>query len=97
MTHKLKQPPNLRPLKKYHKVEYVQRCVSFVNVQSSLHENVLFSVCVRMGNATYNISIMWNSISGLDAWYYFRFNINFSVDVMVRSHQQKFQVKERII
>ena len=24
--------------------EYVQRCVFFVNVQSSLHENVVFSV-----------------------------------------------------
>ena len=27
--------------------EYVQRCVCFVNVQSFLHENVVFSVCAR--------------------------------------------------
>ena len=27
-------------IKKYRKAEYVQRCVCFVNVQSSLHENV---------------------------------------------------------
>ena len=44
--------------KKYHKAEYVQRCVCFVNVQSSLHENVVFSVCVRMCNAAYFIFIM---------------------------------------
>ena len=31
--------------------EYVQRPVSFVNVQSSLHENVVFSVCALMDNA----------------------------------------------
>ena len=30
--------------------EYIQRHVCFVNVQSSLHENVVFSVCVRMCN-----------------------------------------------
>ena len=35
---------------------------------------------------------MWNSISGLDAWYHFRFNISCGVDVTVRSHQQQFQV-----
>ena len=29
---------------------YVQRLVCFVNVQSSLHENVVFSVCARMDN-----------------------------------------------
>ena len=55
-------------------------------------ENVVFSVCARMDNATYIIFIMWNSISGLDAWYYFRFNISNGVAVTVRSHQQKFQV-----
>ena len=44
--------------------EYVQRPVWFDNVQSSLHENVVFSVGVRMGNATYIIFIMWSSISG---------------------------------
>ena len=52
--------------KKYRKVEYVQRRVRFVSVQSSLHENVVFSVCACMGNAMYIISIMWNSVSGLD-------------------------------
>ena len=62
------------------------------NVQSSLPENVVFSVCAQMGNAAYIISIMWNSISGLDAWYYFRFNISYGVAVMVRSHQIEFQV-----
>ena len=41
--------------------EYVQR-----PVLSSLHENVVFSVCAPMGNDAYIISIMWNSISGLD-------------------------------
>ena len=35
--------------------EYVQCRVCFVNGQSSLHENVLFSVCTRMGNTTYII------------------------------------------
>ena len=43
-------------MKIYHKVEYVQRHVCFLNVQSSLHENVVFSVCVRMGNAAYILS-----------------------------------------
>ena len=52
--------------KKYRKAEYVQRRVCFVNVQSSLHENVVFSVCALMCNAAYVIFIMWNSISGLD-------------------------------
>ena len=36
------------------------------NVQLSLHENVVFSVCALMCNATYVISIMCNSISGLN-------------------------------
>ena len=44
------------------KAEYVQRRVCFVNVQSSLHENVVFSVCARMCNAAYVIFVMWNSM-----------------------------------
>ena len=72
--------------KKYLKAEYVQRHVSFVNVQSSLHGNDVFSVCARMCNASYVILIMWNSISGLDAWYHFRLNISCGVAVTVRSH-----------
>ena len=63
-----------------------------VNVQSSLHENVVFSVCARMDNAAYIIFIMWNFISGLDTWYYFRFNVSYGVAVKVRSHQIEFQV-----
>ena len=44
--------------------EYVQRLVCFVNVQSSLHENVVFSVnFVCVVNGAYIIFIMWNSIS----------------------------------
>ena len=60
-----------------------------VDIQSSLHENVVFSVCARMGNAAYNISIMWNSISDLYTWYHFQFNISFGVAVTVRDHQNK--------
>ena len=71
--------------------EYVQQHVRFFNVQSSLHENVVFSVCAYMGNATYIIFIMRNSISGLDAWYHFRFNVSCGVAVMGRSHQKKFR------
>ena len=59
--------------------EYVQRRVCFVNVQSSLHENVVFSVSARMCNAAYVIFIMWNSISGLDTCYHFRLNISCGV------------------
>ena len=44
--------------------EYVQRRVCFVNVQSSLLENVVFFVCACMDNAEYILFIMWNSISG---------------------------------
>ena len=33
--------------------EYVQRPVCSINVQSSLHENVVFSVCALMDNAAY--------------------------------------------
>ena len=72
-------------------VEYVQRPMCFVNVQSSLHDNVVFSVCARMDNAAYIMFIMWNSISGLDAWYHFRFNISCDVAVTVRSHQKNFR------
>ena len=78
--------------KKYRKTEYVQRRVRFVNVQSSLHENVVFSFCARMCNAAYVIYIMWNSISSLDACYHFRLNISCGVAVTVRSHQKKYQV-----
>ena len=62
--------------------------VCFVNVQSSLHENVVFSVCVCVVNAAYIIFIMWNSISGLDAWYHFRFNISCGLAVMEKSHKK---------
>ena len=61
---------------KYRKVEYVQRRVCFVSLQSSLHENVVLSVCAHRGNDAYIIIIMWNSISGLDTWYHFQFNIS---------------------
>ena len=73
-------------------VEYVQHRLRLVNVQSSLSENVVFSVCAHMGNAAYIIFIMWNSISGLDAWYHFQFNVSYGVAVTVRSHQIEFQV-----
>ena len=75
---------------KYCKVEYVQHHVCFVYFQSPLHENAVFSVCAHMGNAAYIIFIMWNSISGLDSWYHFRFNISCSVAVKLRSHQKKY-------
>jgi len=42
-----------------------------------------------MGNAADIIFIMWNSISGLDIWYDFRFNISCGLAVMVRSHHKK--------
>ena len=77
--------------KKYRKAEYVQRRVCFVNVQSALHENVVFSVCARMCNAAYVIFIMWNSISGLDACYRFRLNISCGVAVTVRSHKKNIR------
>ena len=77
---------------KYCKAEYVQRRVCIVKVQSSLHENIVFSVCARMCNATYVIFFMWNSISGLDACYHLRLNINCGVAVTVRGHQKKYQV-----
>ena len=77
--------------KKYRKAEYVQRRVCFVNVQSSLHENVVFSVFALMCNAAYVIFIMCNSISGLDARYHFRLNTSCVVAVIVTSHQKKFR------
>ena len=77
--------------KRYCEAEYVQHHVCFLNVQSSLHENVVFSVCARMCNAAYVIFIMWNSISGLDASYHFRLNISCGVAVMVRSHQKNIR------
>ena len=76
-------------LKKYRKAEYVQRRVCFVNVQLSLHENVVFSVSARTCIAAYVIFIMWNSISGLDTCYHFRLNISCGGAVTVRSHQKK--------
>ena len=76
----------------YLSTEYIKRRVCIVNVQWSLHENVIFSVCAPMGNAVYIIFIIWKSISGWDAWYYFRLNISCGVAVRVRSHQQRFQV-----
>ena len=70
----------------YRKAEYVLRRVL------SLHENVVISVCARsMDNAAYIIFIMWNFISGLEAWYHFRFNISCGVAVMGRSHQKKIR------
>ena len=42
-----------------------------------------------MGNAAYIIFIMWNYISGLDAWHHFRFKISWVVAVMMRGHQKK--------
>ena len=80
------------PVKKYLKPEYVQRRVCFVNVQSSWHENVVFSVCARLCSAAYVISIMWNSISGLDTCYHFRLNISCGVAVTVGGHPKKHQV-----
>ena len=74
------------------KAEYVQRRVCFVNVQSSLHENVVFPVCVLMCNAAYVIFIIWNSISGLDTCYHFRLNISCGVAVTVGGHPKKHQV-----
>ena len=74
---------------KYRKAEYVQRRVCFVNVQSSLHENVVFSVSAGTCIAAYVIFIMWNSISGLDTCYHFRLNISCGGAVTVRSHQKK--------
>ena len=65
----------------------------FVNVQSSLHENVVFSVCVRMCNAAYVIFIMWNSISGLDTCYHFRLNISFGGAVTVGGHPKEISGK----
>ena len=64
--------------------EYFQRPVCFINVQTSLHENIVFSFCALMDNAAHIIFIMWISISGLEPWYHFRFNISCGVAVTVR-------------
>merc|ERR1711954_319070 len=40
----------------------------------------------------YIIFIIWNSISGLDTRYHFRFNISCGVAVMMRGQQKKNQV-----
>ena len=77
--------------KKYRKAEYVQRRVRYVNAQSSLHENVVFSVCARMCNAAYVIFIMLNSISGLDACYHFRLNMSCGVAVTVGGHKKNIR------
>ena len=45
-----------------------------------------------LGNAAYIIFIMLNSISGLDAWFHFQFNISCGVAVTVRGDQKKIQV-----
>ena len=66
-------------------------CVCLVNVQLSLHLNVIFSLCALMGFAACIIFIIWNSISGLEAWYHFRFNISFGGAVMVRNHPKKIR------
>ena len=59
---------------------------------TSLHENVVFSVCAHIGSGPYIIFIMWNSICGLEPWYHFGLNISCGVAVTVRSHPKKFQV-----
>ena len=64
--------------KKYRKAGYVQRRVCFINVQSSLHENIVFYAWARMGDAMYIKLITRSSISGLNAWYHFSFNISHS-------------------
>ena len=54
----------------------------------SLHLNVVFSLRARMGNAVCIRFIMWNSMSPLEAWYHFRFNLSRGVAVTVRGHQE---------
>ena len=52
---------------KYRKAEYVQcRVLCKALRESSLRENVVFSLCARMGSAAYIMFITWNSISGLE-------------------------------
>ena len=87
-AHRIMQGMGLQKRGKYCKAEYVQRRVCLVNEQSSLHENVVFSVSARIGNTTYIIFIMWNSISGLESWNHFRFNISCGVAVTVRGHKK---------
>ena len=47
------------------------------------------------GNAAYIIFIMWDSISGLDTWYDFWFNISCGVVVKVRSNQKREKYPKR--
>ena len=70
-----------------HSGEYVQRRACFVNIRSSLHEKVVFSVCACLCI----IFIMLNSTSGLDDWYHFRFNTSCGVGVTVRGHKKKIR------
>ena len=65
----------------------------FVNAQSSLLENVAFSVCARMCNAPNVIFIIWHSISGLDTWYHFRLNISWGVAVTMSGHQSQKNIR----
>ena len=46
--------------KKYGKAEYVQRRVCFVNVQSSLLENVVFFVRACMGNGQCHVNYIYH-------------------------------------
>ena len=54
---------------------FTKYTIYFVNVQMFLHAYVVFSVFACMDNGVYIIFIMWNSISGLNTWYHFLFNI----------------------
>ena len=47
---------------------------------------------MHMNDAMYISSITWNSISGLDSWYDFRFRVNCAVAVKVRSRKHFSQV-----
>ena len=79
-------------------------CPRLRNMSSAMCASSMYSrLCLKMSsflflractmyNAAYIIFIMWNSTSGLDAWYYFRFNISCGVVVTLRSHQIEFQV-----
>ena len=65
--------------------EYVQRRVCFVNIQSSLHENVVFSVCACLGNAAYIIFIMLNSTKHTCLICKYSFN----TQIKLREHKEK--------
>ena len=64
--------------------EYVQRHVCFDNIQSSLKENVIFSVCALCGQCRIH------HIYHME--FHFWFNIISGVAVRVKGHQQKNQV-----